>query len=112
MPIFSVPSAPISNLNASALSSNSIRVQFDELNYEDRNGRLVGYQVMYWRNAVDSRIHTEQVESTAETGRVSVTLIMLMPYTSYRIEVTAANSNGTGPVRFIGSVYTHEDCKL
>lgn len=72
---------------------------------------MVGYQVMYWRNADDSRIHTEQVESAAETGRVSVTLIMLMPYTSYRIEVAAANANGTGPVTMVGSVYTHEDCK-
>eukprot|EP00800_Vazella_pourtalesii_P019759 TRINITY_DN684_c0_g1_i2.p1 TRINITY_DN684_c0_g1~~TRINITY_DN684_c0_g1_i2.p1 ORF type:complete len:1118 (-),score=311.70 TRINITY_DN684_c0_g1_i2:160-3231(-) len=104
-----LPSAAISNLNATTLSPNSIQVQFDELNYEDRNGRLVGYQVMYWRNADDSRIHTEQVESAAETGRVSVTLIMLMPYTSYRIEVAAANANGTGPVTMVGSVYTHED---
>ena len=111
-PVFSVPSAPVSNLIASALSSNSIQVQFNELNYEDRNGRLVGYQVMYWRNADDSRIHTEQVESAGETGSVSVTLIMLMPYTSYRLEVAAANANGTGPVRVIGSVYTQEDCKL
>ena len=111
-PVFSVPSAPVSNLNASALSSNSIQVQFNELNYEDRNGRLVGYQVMYWRNADDSRIHTAQVESAGETGSVSVTLIMLMPYTSYTLEVAAANANGTGPVRVIGSFYTQEDCKL
>ena len=67
---------------------------------------------MYWRNAEDSRIHTVLVPSLAEMGRVSVELYRLQPYTSYRIQVSAANADGTGDITDIPSMYTHEDCEL
>ena len=106
------PSAPVTSLNATTLSAASIVVEWDELLYKERNGDLLGYHVMYWRNAEDSRIHTEVVPSLAETGRVSVELFRLQPYTSYSIQVAAANSDGTGQSSDIPSVLTHEDCKL
>ncbi|KAI6661336.1 Phosphatidylinositol phosphatase PTPRQ-like [Oopsacas minuta] len=107
-----IPSASVSNLNATAQSAGSILVEFDELAYADRNGDLAGYQIMYWRNADDSRIHTKLVQSAAETGRVSVLIRSLMPYTSYRIEVAATTVIGTGQVSMIPSVYTHEDIPI
>ena len=107
-----VPSAAVSNLNATAVSTGFILVEWDELPYPDRNGELIGYVVMYWRNAEDSRIHSVVAPSLAEVGRVSIKLKYLQPYTSYRIQVSAVNADGTGESNTIPSLYTNEDGKF
>ena len=106
-----VPSAAVSNLNATAVGTGFILVEWDELPYPDRNGELIGYEVMYWRNTEDSRMHSIVAPSLAEVGRVSINLMGLLPYTSYMILVSAVNADGTGESNSIPSLYTNEDCE-
>ena len=86
------PGAAPSSVDATAMDSATILVQWDEVPCLDQNSDITGYTVQY--------------EFGGQSNSVSITgtdwmafLTSLQPFTSYAIQVAAVNSNNdTGPL--------------
>ena len=83
-------------------TSTKITVQWREVPYFNRNGDIVGYTVRYHSisGCSSATLHSE-------TETLAATLVELIPFTNYSIEVAAVNVNGTGP--FSTPVYLRTD---
>ncbi|EDO27335.1 predicted protein [Nematostella vectensis] len=95
---------PPRNVNASAVSSTSIRVTWSVP--QRTNGKLTWYKVYYWpTNTSDS----EQVMETSGDNTNAV-IRYLHPYTNYSMQVQAATAKGPGDrSEVVGPVRTFED---
>ena len=84
-------------------TSTKITIQWQELPCSDRNGDIVGYTVRYGISG--SNITLRNYSDTIAT------LVELIPFTIYSIEVAAFNVNGTGPFSTPVYMRTHHDSK-
>ena len=81
------PSAPPTSVNASNVTSFNITVQWGAVNCIHHNGDITGYSVQY---GVEQKVHV----SGGTTNEF--TIPELETATTYKIEVAAVNSAGTG----------------
>ena len=84
-------------------TSTKITIQWKELPCSDRNGDITGYTVRY--SISGSNITLRNYSDTAAT------LVDLIPFTNYSIEVAAVNDNGTGPFSTPVYMRTHRESK-
>ena len=82
-------------------TSTEITLQWREVPCIDRNGDIVGYTVCYSISGSNNTI------LRSASDKLAVTLVDLIPFANYSIEVAAVNVNGTGP--FSTPVYMRTD---
>ena len=87
-------------------TSTKITVQWREVPYVSRNGDIVGYTVRYFSisGCNNTILHND-------SDMLEATLVDLIPFTNYSIEVAAFNVNGTGPFSTPVYLRTHGDSK-
>ena len=88
-PFYIVPSAAPNSVSMSAVTSSSITVLWGAVDCIHSNGDITGYSVQY--GVVGSG--STQNMSAFVTG---ATILGLMPFTNYSIQVAAENSAGIG----------------
>ena len=89
---FSAPSAPPPYIGICNVTSSSIIVQWEQVDFKDRNGNITGYSVQY---GVQGSEHSNTLNvSGGETTEVIIS--DLDSATNYSIEVAAVNSAGIG----------------
>ena len=99
-----VPSSPPLNVRASVLSSTSIRVRWNVIPEELRNGIIRRYDVMYRYDGQESNM--QNVTST------EVILMNLAESELYSIQVRGVTSIGEGPYSMPpATAMTREDSK-
>ena len=86
-------------------TSTNITVQWQEVPCIDRNGDITGYTVRY--NI--SGCNNVTLHNNSDT--LVATLVELIPFANYSIEVAAVNDNGTGPFSTPVYIRTHGDGK-
>ena len=86
-------------------TSTKIIVQWQELPCSDRNGDITGYTVRY------SISGCNHVTLHSDSDTLVITLVELIPFANYSIEVAAVNDNGTGPFSTPVYMRTHRDGK-
>ena len=103
------PSAPPADVGATAESSTSIRVSWEEVPAIDRNGIITQYEVMYEPlETFGGQISTQ----TMTIMNTSILLQNLQEYVEYSITVRAYTSVGEGPFSPPMIVRTIEDGML
>ena len=103
-----VPASPPENLKATANSSTTIAVMWDEVVPIDLNGVITMYEVMYTPlEDFDGTIMTR----TTNVTDLSVLLMDLEEYVNYSISVRAFTNAGAGPYSDPETVLTNEDGK-
>ena len=103
---FAVPSKPPGNVTAHNTSSNSLFIQWTELEESAKNGILLGYVIIY----VDP-IGSSQEKKVLGGETVQHILTRLSTWTKYTINVTAYTKVGTGPKSPAVSVSTDQGSK-
>ena len=96
---FAAPSGTPQEVTIVDTTSTNITLQWREVSCIDRNGDIIGYTVRY--SISGSNITLRHYSDTVAT------LVELIPFTNYSIEVAAVNVNGTGP--FSTPVYLRTD---
>lgn len=91
--IYLAPSDAPSEVEAIVISSFSIYVSWNHIRYEDMNGELLGYRVMYWAQSDSNNIMNVSVTYP----NASSLLTDLNDQETYTIHVSAFNSAGNGP---------------
>ena len=106
LPYFLEPSAPPANVKGKNSSSRSIKVQWDEIPKNDKNGIIKGYKITYkdWRSGV------EKTQTVGAPYR-EVELEGLNEFTKYNISLLAFTVKGDGPQSSTITVSTDEDSK-
>ena len=102
-----VPSAPPDNVVATAESSTSILVNWEEVPAISQNGIITQYEVMYEPlDTFGGQIATQSMNTTN-------TFILLnnLEYADYNITVRAYTSEGEGPFSTAVTVRNSEDGK-
>ena len=103
-----VPASPPENLAATASSSTTIAVMWDEVVRIDQNGVITMYEVMYTPlEDFDGAIMTR----TTNVTDLSVLLMDLEEYVNYTISVRAFTNAGAGPYSDPVTVLTNEGGK-
>ena len=87
-----VPSSPPDNVVATAESSTSIQVNWEEVPAIDQNGIITQYEVMY--EPCDGQTATQSMT----TLNTSILLNNIQEYADYNITVRAYTSLGEGPI--------------
>ena len=90
--LFTVPSAPPTNITVHNITSFDVNLSWGPLNCMEQNGDITGYSV--WYGVEESGI----IKSTYVSGGTTTeaTISELNPSTNYSIEVAAVNSAGAG----------------
>ena len=96
---FPVPSGTPREITRVNTTSTEITLHWREVPCIDRNGGIIGYTVRY--SISGSNITLRNYSDTVAT------LVDLIPFTNYSIEIAAFNVNGTGP--FSTPVYMRTD---
>ena len=99
-----VPSASPRNVIATAVSSTSIMVTWDDPLEADQNGIIISYIVRYTNL---NRSEDEQFNSS--TSERQLTLLDLQEYEEYNISIAAETVVGVGPFSDPSSIFTFED---
>jgi len=99
---FAAPSGTPQGVTIVDTTSTVITVQWREVPCIDRNGDIVGYTVRYYSI---SGCNNTILRSASD--KLAATLVELIPFANYSIEVAAFNVNGTGP--FSTPVYLRTD---
>ncbi|KAM9770293.1 protein sidekick-1-like isoform 2-T2 [Menidia menidia] len=102
----SVPSGSPMNVTAEAVSSSRILLTWSAPAPAQRNGRILGYKVLY--NEKDSE-GPPSVQVTEGEGNLSLLLRDLKKYTVYKLEVLAYTRMGDGPTSSPILLRTKED---
>jgi receptor-type tyrosine-protein phosphatase Q len=97
------PSGPPRSVAATALSSTSILITWDNPGDYDVNGVLTGFEILL----IDSRNSVRNFTQPAST--FSLHLESLNKYAEYTVKVSAWNTQGKGPASVPVSVRTLED---
>ncbi|XP_005989277.1 contactin-2 [Latimeria chalumnae] len=88
------PSVAPSEVKATSISASEIAVSWAPIEEVTMNGKLLGYEIRYWREgdneAAADRVRTPGLE-------ISARISGLKPSTLYLVAVRAYNSAGTGP---------------
>ena len=83
----------------------NITLTWQSINCIQRNGLITSFDVQYGQ--VDGALTTMRIGSLETTGYI---VIGLLPFTEYRFQIAAVNSDGPGPyTAFIGPIRTNED---
>ena len=90
------PSGAPASVAETAVTSNSVTVQWEEVPCLDRNGEITDYQVVT-ANSQGMTVGTANVDVAARQATISG----LTPSTQYTVSVATVNSAGTGPIRTI-----------
>ena len=91
----SAPTDPPTDVTAMTTSPVSIIIQWNRVPCINRNSNITGYTVRY--STGDGSTVSVSVSGTGQSER-TYTATLLVPSTSYSIQVAAANSTGvTGP---------------
>ena len=85
-----MPSGYPQSFEAAATSSKTSTLTWDPLNFEDRNGIIIGYVINI------TSAHTNETTEYA-SNTTTLTLTTLSPYTTYYCIVAARTTVGTGP---------------
>ena len=99
-----VPSASPGNVVATAMSSTSIMVTWDDLLEADRNGIIISYTVVYTNL---NRSEDQQVNNS--TSQRQLLFTDLHEYEEYSFRVAAETMVGEGPFSDPSPVFTLED---
>ena len=99
MAFFPAPSDTPQEVTIVDTTSTEITLQWKEVPCIEQNGDIIGYTVRY--SISGSNITLRNYSDTVAT------LVDLIPFTNYSIEVAAFNVNGTGP--FSSPVYMRTD---
>ena len=99
------PSGTPQEVTAVNTTSTKITIQWKEVPCIDKNGDITGYTVRY--NV--SGCNNTALRSDSDT--LVATLVELIPFANYSIEVAAVNVNGTGPFSTPVYMKTHGDGK-
>ena len=99
-----VPSASPRNVVATAVSSTSINVTWDDPLEADQNGNIVMYTVVY----VNLNRSADQ-QMNLSTPERQFTFIALQEYEEYSFRVAAETNAGMGPFSDSSLVFTFED---
>ena len=107
------PSSSPQGVQASAKNSTSVSVSWAAVGYEQRNGIIKGYKVIY-QALPDVRNVTRFVNiSDEDQGKEQdITLGDLVKFTNYSIRVLAFTVVGDGPPSEVKIVQTQQDSKL
>ncbi|XP_022080215.1 protein sidekick-2-like isoform X2 [Acanthaster planci] len=95
-----IPSAAPSNVMASASGASSLRVTWEALPEEAKNGGLQGYKITYWETPSEARSAREtpiKYTKTFPSEDTEATLDGLKCFTEYSLTVIGFNSAGDGP---------------
>ena len=90
--LLSVPSSSPENITFENINSTSMTISWDEIDCLNQNGVIEEYWVYLTYNISE----TEQ-ERTLDSDQTSITVNGLFPNTSYKVQIAAVNSNGSGP---------------
>lgn len=101
------PSAPPSNVSATAISSTEIRVHWNEVNDVDRNGIIIHYEVEYIQTTFGDATRNDTLSVDSLTFVVNIT--ELEEYVEYFVRVRAYTSVGAGPYSYAWVERTEED---
>ena len=98
------PSSPPLNIEANATDSRSISLHWNPPLPFDRNGQIVGYLI---------NVMAVETGETFETNATFTTLdlVLLTPFTTYKLGIAASTEVGHGPFSDVISVVTPEDGK-
>ena len=102
-----MPSEPPQNVNATSLTSTvGIRVTWDEVRPEARNGIIRGYNVSY----MDTHGVVKWISvSDSDTREVTITGLRFL--SEYKVKVLAYTSVGNGPESAEIAIMTEESSK-
>ncbi len=108
MVLILAPDSPPINVSARTTSPNSISVEWDEVNFIDRNGIITQYDILYDpQQNFSGRIMIGSVDTTGRT----INLTLLEAYVNYTIFVRANTFVGAGPYSAPITILTMEDSK-
>ena len=105
MGISTEPAASPENVRATATSSTTIMVTWEEVPAIDRNGIIVNYEVQFEPLQFTGELETEAINTTSLSASIS----SLEEYVEYDISVRAYTSVGPGPYSDPVTERTSED---
>ena len=83
-------SAPI-NIMVMSVHPGSLNISWDPPPDIDQNGPITGYVIRY--TGVGSNVTMDEIVNSRHT----YTIVELLPFVNYSVEMAAINVNGTGP---------------
>ena len=88
-------------------SSTSLLVQWSPVPEEDRNGIILGYQIMYRRSGTDEALNSKCCIPDTSASQIA----SLRKFTVYDVHVLAYTAKGHGPLSDAVRARTAEDSK-
>lgn len=106
--MFSAPDAAPVNLRGNYTNSTAIKIEWDLVPEEDRNGVITRYIVSYKAKGASSRWQEIIVNYSISTLQIG----SLEYYTLYEFKIAAETSINRGPFSNITDIRTDADCKI
>ena len=105
------PSGSPQDISVKVTSPKSIKVTWNPVPADHRNGIIKGYKIIY-RDLPSGSNTTKNISATGENEQQTITLDKLDEFTNYSIRILAFTSKGDGPLSAAQVIQTQEDSKF